>query len=158
METLTPAESIPVLHSRTRPEMDGAYRIWLHTYSECSDPEFDKVPFTAVLASNDESAVGADGSGKGHIGSQDLAIIGFDMPEARAQVPLLTTVHYPMFEMGYKAVELLKFMRRYRNRVYVSRPNWSSASWLLSGGLNKIFEGARPQVPLEMACQRSAGT
>ena len=66
--------------------------------------------FTAVLASNDESAVGAMEALQqaGLLVPQDVALIGFDdRIEARAQIPLLTTVHYPMFEVGYHSVELL---------------------------------------------------
>lgn len=66
--------------------------------------------FTAVLASNDRSAIGVlDGLRQaGYVVPQDIALIGFDdRLEARAQIPPLTTVHYPMFGMGYQAVELL---------------------------------------------------
>lgn len=67
-------------------------------------------PFTAVLASNDDSAIGAlDGlRDAGLLVPQDVAVIGFDdRPEARAQVPPLTTVRYPQFESGYQALALL---------------------------------------------------
>ena len=66
--------------------------------------------FTAVIASNDRSAIGVlDGLRKnGFVVPQDVALIGFDdRLEARALVPSLTTVHYPMFGLGYQAVELL---------------------------------------------------
>ncbi len=66
--------------------------------------------FTAVIASNDRSAIGVlDGLRKnGFMVPQDIALIGFDdRLEARALVPSLTTVHYPMFGLGYQAVELL---------------------------------------------------
>ena len=66
--------------------------------------------FTAVLASNDRSAIGVlDGLRQaGYKVPQDIALIGFDdRLEARAQIPSLTTVHYPMFGLGYQAVELL---------------------------------------------------
>ena len=66
--------------------------------------------FTAVIASNDRSAIGVlDGLRKnGLIVPQDIALIGFDdRLEARALVPSLTSVHYPMFGLGYQAVELL---------------------------------------------------
>jgi len=66
--------------------------------------------FTAVIASNDRSAIGVlDGLRKnGFVVPQDIALIGFDdRLEARALVPSLTTVHYPMFGLGYQAVELL---------------------------------------------------
>ncbi len=66
--------------------------------------------FTAVIASNDRSAIGVlDGLRQaGFVVPQDIALIGFDdRLEARALIPSLTTVHYPMFGLGYQAVELL---------------------------------------------------
>ncbi len=66
--------------------------------------------FTAVLASNDESAFGAL-QALGEAGlkvPQDVAIIGFDdRPECAVQEPALTSVHIPLFKMGYRAVTLL---------------------------------------------------
>jgi len=74
-----------------------------------------KVPFSAVMASNDSSAVGAVTAlrAAGLSVPEDVAIIGFDdRIEARALSPQLTTVHYPMFELGYQAVcLLLKYLR-----------------------------------------------
>ncbi len=67
-------------------------------------------PFTAIIASNDDSAVGVLEAlrASGKIVPQDIAVIGFDdRPEARAQIPLLTTVHHPMFELGSASFELL---------------------------------------------------
>ncbi|MFN2236313.1 MAG: substrate-binding domain-containing protein [Anaerolineales bacterium] len=69
-----------------------------------------RIPFTAVIASNDPSAIGAlDGLQQaGFVVPQDIALVGFDdRLEARSLVPPLTTVHYPMFTLGYQAVELL---------------------------------------------------
>ncbi len=69
-----------------------------------------EISFTAVLASNDESAIGAMSGlhAAGKLIPEDVAMIGFDDRfEAKAQVPLLTTVHHPMFELGYSSVELL---------------------------------------------------
>ena len=66
--------------------------------------------FTAVIASNDRSAIGVlDGLRQyGFVVPQDIALIGFDdRLESRALMPPLTTVHYPMFGLGYQAVELL---------------------------------------------------
>ena len=66
--------------------------------------------FTAVLASNDESAFGAYRA-LGNAGMkvpQDVAVIGFDdRPECAVQEPALTSVHSPLVKMGYRAVELL---------------------------------------------------
>jgi signal transduction histidine kinase/DNA-binding LacI/PurR family transcriptional regulator/DNA-binding response OmpR family regulator len=69
-----------------------------------------QVSFTAVVASNDESAIGAMRAVKtfGLQIPQDVAIIGFDDSlEAPTQVPPLTTLHYSPAEMGYQALELL---------------------------------------------------
>ena len=68
------------------------------------------VPFTAVMASNDESAIGAMKAIKsaGLRIPQDVAIIGIDDTfEAITQVPPLTTFHSSPFRMGYQALELL---------------------------------------------------
>jgi signal transduction histidine kinase/DNA-binding LacI/PurR family transcriptional regulator/DNA-binding response OmpR family regulator len=68
------------------------------------------VPFTAVLASNDESAIGAMRMLKsaGLRIPQDVAIIGIDDTfDAMAQVPPLTTFHISPFRLGYQALELL---------------------------------------------------
>ncbi len=68
------------------------------------------VPFTALVASNDLSALGAM-QVLAHAGlrvPQDVAVIGFDdRLEATAHVPPLTTVRYPAFEEGYQGVQLL---------------------------------------------------
>ena len=68
------------------------------------------VSFTALLASNDESAVGAMRSLQeaGLWIPQDVAIVGFDdRPEAVVQSPALTSVHCSAFESGYQALGLL---------------------------------------------------
>ncbi len=107
-----------------------AYHSALHAYGLPADPRlvaygrhiFDGgyaamwqiidsgAPFTAVLASNDESALGAMQALKetGRKIPQDVALIGFDdRPESAVQEPALSTVHIPLFKMGYHAVELL---------------------------------------------------
>jgi len=69
-----------------------------------------EVPFTAVLANNDESAFGAIDALKeaGLKVPGDVAVIGFDdRLEAAAQVPPLTTVRYLLFDAGHRALELL---------------------------------------------------
>ena len=66
--------------------------------------------FSAVLASNDESALGAIQAltEAGYRIPQDVAVIGFDdRPESAVQTPALSSVRVPLFRMGYRAVELL---------------------------------------------------
>ena len=66
--------------------------------------------FTAVLASNDESAIGVLQAltEAGRRVPQDVAVIGFDdVVYAKAQNPPLTTVRHPTFDLGFQAVELL---------------------------------------------------
>ncbi|MFZ6029332.1 MAG: substrate-binding domain-containing protein [Chloroflexota bacterium] len=66
--------------------------------------------FTAAIASNDESAIGAMCTLR-DVGlriPEDIAIIGFDDSlEALMRTPPLTTLHYSPSEMGYTALELL---------------------------------------------------
>jgi signal transduction histidine kinase/ABC-type sugar transport system substrate-binding protein len=68
------------------------------------------VGFTAVLASNDHSAIGAMEMIR-HAGlriPEDIAVIGFDdWPDAAGQTPPLTSVHYPVVEAGRRALALL---------------------------------------------------
>lgn len=68
------------------------------------------VSFSAVLAFNDESAIGAMQALRenGIRIPEDVAIIGFDdRLDALAQTPPLTSVRQPLVEMGYQALELL---------------------------------------------------
>lgn len=68
------------------------------------------VKFTAVLASDDNSAIGAMQALKdaGLQIPQDVAIVGFDdQPEAVTQIPSLTSIHVPLTEIGQQALELL---------------------------------------------------
>lgn len=69
-----------------------------------------KVPFTAVLASNDESALGAmqalEESGRKI--PQDIALIGFDNRlEGAVHEPGLSSVHVPLFNMGHQALRMM---------------------------------------------------
>jgi signal transduction histidine kinase/DNA-binding LacI/PurR family transcriptional regulator/AraC-like DNA-binding protein len=69
-----------------------------------------RAPFTAVLASNDEMALGAMQAlkEKGNKVPQDVAVIGFDNRlEGTTQEPALSSIHVPLYEMGYHAVELM---------------------------------------------------
>jgi signal transduction histidine kinase/DNA-binding LacI/PurR family transcriptional regulator/AraC-like DNA-binding protein len=68
-----------------------------------------KTPFTALIASNDESARGAlDFLKLQNLRvPDDIAIIGFDdQIEARGVYPSLTTIHNPMIEIGQAALLL----------------------------------------------------
>ncbi|MEJ2653611.1 MAG: substrate-binding domain-containing protein [Gammaproteobacteria bacterium] len=64
-------------------------------------------PFTAVLASNDLSCLGAMEVlyTAGRRIPDDVAVIGFDdILDARSHLPPLTTVRHPTFTLGYQAV------------------------------------------------------
>jgi signal transduction histidine kinase/CheY-like chemotaxis protein len=68
------------------------------------------VPFSAVLASNDESALGAMRALQeiGRRIPEDAAIVGFDdRPESAVQEPALSSVRIPLRKMGYRATESL---------------------------------------------------
>jgi diguanylate cyclase (GGDEF)-like protein len=67
-------------------------------------------PFTAVLASNDVSAIGTMRAllESGLDVPEDVAVVGFDDHlRASAHVPPLATIRYPLYEAGRRAVELL---------------------------------------------------
>ncbi len=67
-------------------------------------------PLTAVIAANDESAVGAIQAlrAAGLRVPQDIAVIGFDNRfEARNQTPPLTTINQPAHDIGYQALKLM---------------------------------------------------
>jgi diguanylate cyclase (GGDEF)-like protein len=69
-----------------------------------------QVEFTAVVSSDDNSAIGAMRAIReaGLRIPNDIAVIGFDdQPEAVAQVPALTSVHVPLPEIGQQAVLLM---------------------------------------------------
>ena len=69
-----------------------------------------KLKFTAIMASNDNSAIGAMQAihEAGLQIPQDIAIIGFDdHPGAIAQVPPLTSVHVPLKLIGEQAVLMM---------------------------------------------------
>jgi diguanylate cyclase (GGDEF)-like protein len=69
------------------------------------------VEFTAVMCSNDGSAVGVMKALKeaGLRIPWDVAVTSFDdVLEGLAQVPPLTSVHYPLFEAGYRSLFLLR--------------------------------------------------
>ena len=66
----------------------------------------EKVPFTAVVCANDGMAAGAMAAAheRGLDLPRDLSIVGFDdAPISRYVYPKLTTVHYPIADMGQMA-------------------------------------------------------
>jgi diguanylate cyclase (GGDEF)-like protein len=69
------------------------------------------VKFTAVMCNNDMSAIGAMRALReaGVRVPTDVAVTGFDdILESLAQVPPLTSIHYPLFETGYRSLLLLQ--------------------------------------------------
>jgi signal transduction histidine kinase/DNA-binding LacI/PurR family transcriptional regulator/AraC-like DNA-binding protein/response regulator of citrate/malate metabolism len=124
-----------------------AYQAALHDYGLVADHQFTAygyhgidggqramrhilnsgVAFTAVLASNDESAIGAMAALReaGLRIPQDIAIIGFDDSlEAITQAPPLTTLHSSPFEMGFQALEVVlkSIEERQQENVIVQVP------------------------------------
>jgi len=68
------------------------------------------VAFTAVMASNDDAAMGAMATLRqaGRRIPEDVAVMGFDDKlEATSERPSLSTVHYPARQSGVEALELL---------------------------------------------------
>ncbi len=68
-------------------------------------------PFSAVIASNDLSCLGAIETltAAGKRIPQDVAVIGFDdILDARSLSPSLTTIRHPTFTLGYQAVYTIK--------------------------------------------------
>ncbi len=66
--------------------------------------------FDAIVAANDFSAVGAmqELQKRGMRVPYDVAVIGYDDTDvARLTIPPLTTVKQPIYELGYRAVELM---------------------------------------------------
>lgn len=115
-------ESNPALIASGSHTTPGGRRAMAQILQSCE-------PFSAVLASNDLSAVGAREilHENGLSVPEDVALIGFDdRIEARAMNPQLTTVHYPMFEVGYQsALLLLEYLRGQRQDVATIRvPTW----------------------------------
>lgn len=67
-------------------------------------------PITALVCSNDQMAVGAYQAinEQGLKIPEDISVIGFDGLEiSRYMAPALTTVHQPIFEIGYTAGEFI---------------------------------------------------
>lgn len=69
-----------------------------------------QVEFEAIIAANDEMALGVlKALKKNEVRlSKEIPVIGFDdVEESEFVVPGLTTVHQPLYEEGYKAVEMV---------------------------------------------------
>lgn len=70
----------------------------------------ESVPFTAVFAANDLSAIGVIAALKRHGRRvpEDVSVVGFDDIHLAAYTsPPLTTIQQPTFEMGRRATEIL---------------------------------------------------
>jgi DNA-binding LacI/PurR family transcriptional regulator/PAS domain-containing protein len=69
-----------------------------------------KVEFDALIAANDYMAIDSikEMKKRGLSIPRDIAVVGFDdIEEGRYNHPPLTTVHQPLFNLGYKAVKLI---------------------------------------------------
>ena len=121
-----------------------------------------QISFTAVLASNDESAMGAMKALKeaGRRIPEDVAVIGFDdRPETVAQVPALTSVHVPLYESGYQAVDVL--LRRINGIADITQLRVSTRLAIRQScgcqrGINIVSSGlARQTLNLNLANHRN---
>jgi DNA-binding LacI/PurR family transcriptional regulator len=75
----------------------------------------DGIPFDAIFAADDDSAIGAMRALKmaGRLVPQDVAVAGFDdVPFARYLSPALTTVRAPIEDIGREAVRQLVHLMR----------------------------------------------
>ena len=84
--------------------------------------------FTAVIASDDNSAIGAMQALKqaGLRIPQHVAVIGFDdQPDAIAQVPPLTSIHIPLIDIGKRALtHMLDFLEGGTPLKSIRIPTW----------------------------------
>lgn len=82
--------------------------------------------FTAVFASNDQTAVGARLAlyQRNIRVPEDVSLVGFDdLPGSRYVIPPLTTIHQPVYELGQAAARaLLKLIEGSRTRVTLPEP------------------------------------
>lgn len=89
------------------------------------------IPFTAVICANDESAAGAMAAAhdRGLKLPDELSIVGFDnAPISRYVYPKLSTVHYPITDMGHMAARwVLQNVYQQENldvRQHIFKPNF----------------------------------
>ena len=82
--------------------------------------------FTAVFASNDQTAYGARLAlyQRNIRVPEDVSLIGFDdLPASRYVIPPLSTIHQPVYELGQAAARvLLKMIEGSRSRVTLPEP------------------------------------
>jgi LacI family transcriptional regulator len=85
-----------------------------------------KQSFTAVFASNDQTAYGARLAlyQRGIKVPDDVSLIGFDdLPASRYVIPPLSTIHQPVYELGQAAARvLLKLIEGGKSRVALPEP------------------------------------
>lgn len=85
-----------------------------------------KQTFSAVFASNDQTAYGARLAlyQRGIEVPGDVSLIGFDdLPASRYVIPPLSTIHQPVYELGQAAARvLLKLIEGGRSRVALPEP------------------------------------
>lgn len=96
----------------------GAYSLQ-HGYAAALRLLEEQPGFTAVFCGDDMIAFGAMAGFKsrGHRIPEDIAVAGFaNDPLAGAMDPGLTTIHYPMVEMGRRAFEVFQALRAARKR------------------------------------------
>jgi GGDEF domain-containing protein len=109
------------------------------------------VSFTAVVASNDTSALGVMDALRtaGRRIPADVAVIGFDdQPATAGLVPPLTSVHYPLYEIGVRAIHLL--LRQLGPAVEASPDSVRIPAWLAvreSCGCPKSMPMVRISIP-----------
>ena len=82
--------------------------------------------FTAVFASNDQTAYGARLAfhQRNIRVPEDVSLIGFDdLPGSRYMIPPLSTIHQPVYELGQQAAKvLLKLIDGTKSRVTLPEP------------------------------------
>ncbi|MFZ4813271.1 MAG: LacI family DNA-binding transcriptional regulator [Phototrophicaceae bacterium] len=70
----------------------------------------EQLPFTAIFAANDQTAVGVRLAlyRRGIAVPDDISLMGFDdIPEVQYMIPPLTTMRQPMYQIGYTATQSL---------------------------------------------------
>ncbi len=143
----------PKLVAYGRHVFDGGYSAMMQILE-------NDVPFTAVVASNDESALGAMQAleDSGMKIPENVAIIGFDNRlEGAVHEPGLSSIHVPLFNMGYQALNSmylhLEEKAALRETIKVGTRLVARASCGCSPagiGLAKAAKDQKPQVTKSM--------